>query len=89
MKASGLCGSDPRHYRAAKADRGDPANLKVAGHEPCGVIAEVGPGVTEVAVGDRVMMHQRNSAYPILHKIACANAGGSLLLVRKQAYCRH
>ncbi len=57
MKASGLCGSDLRHYRAPKAERGDPANLKVAGHEPCGVIAEVGRGVTEVAVGDRVMMH--------------------------------
>ena len=57
MKASGLCGSDLRHYRAARADRGDPANLKVAGHEPCGVIAEIGSGVTEVAVGDRVMMH--------------------------------
>lgn len=58
MKASGLCGSDLRHYRAPKADRGDPANLKVAGHEPCGVIAEIGRDVTEVAVGDRVMMHR-------------------------------
>ena len=57
MKASGLCGSDLRHSRAARADRGDPANLKVAGHEPCGVIAEIGSGVTEVEVGDRVMMH--------------------------------
>ena len=56
MKASGLCGSDLRHYRAPKAERGDPANLKVAGHEPFGVIAEVGSGVTEVAVGDRVVM---------------------------------
>ena len=31
MKASGLCGSDLRHYRAPKAERGDQANLKVAG----------------------------------------------------------
>jgi len=58
MKASGLCGSDLRHYRAPRSERGDPANLKVAGHEPCGVIAEVGRGVTEVAVGDRVMMQR-------------------------------
>ena len=56
MKASGLCGSDLRHYRAPKAERGAPANLKVAGHEPCGIIAEVGSGVTELAVGDHVMM---------------------------------
>jgi threonine dehydrogenase-like Zn-dependent dehydrogenase len=57
MKSSGLCGSDLRPYRTPRAQRGDPARLKVGGHEPCGVIAEVGPGVTEVKVGDRVMMH--------------------------------
>lgn len=57
MKASGLCGSDLKAYRTARSERGDPASLKVAGHEPCGVIAEVGPGVTQVRVGDRVMMH--------------------------------
>ena len=57
MKASGLCGSDFRPYRMPKEERGDPAALKVGGHEPCGVIAQVGPGVTPVGVGDRVMMH--------------------------------
>lgn len=57
MKASGLCGSDFRAYRASKKEKGDPAQLKVVGHEPCGVIAEVGPGVRNVRVGDRVMMH--------------------------------
>lgn len=57
MKASGVCGSDLRPYRTAKAQRGDPATLKVGGHEPCGVIAEVGQGITIVKVGDRVMMH--------------------------------
>ena len=54
MKASGLCGSDLRQYRPLKENR---ASLRVAGHEPCGVIAEVGPGVADVKVGDRVMMH--------------------------------
>ena len=57
MKASGLCGSDLRPYRTPKAERGDRDGLHIGGHEPCGVIAEVGPGVTEVGVGDRVMMH--------------------------------
>ena len=57
MKASGLCGSDHRQYRVPKAQRGDPTKLSVGGHEPCGIIAEAGPGVTEVKVGDRVMMH--------------------------------
>ena len=57
MKASGLCGSDLGAYRMPKAQRGAPASLKVGGHEPCGVVSEIGPGVTEVAVGERVMMH--------------------------------
>lgn len=57
MKASGLCGSDFTAYRAPKARRGPPEILKVGGHEPCGVIAEVGPGVSDVKIGDRVMMH--------------------------------
>jgi threonine dehydrogenase-like Zn-dependent dehydrogenase len=57
MRASGLCGSDLRPYRTPKAQRGDPAKLAVGGHEPCGVVAEVGPGVSSVKVGDRVMMH--------------------------------
>ena len=42
MKASGLCGSDLRPYRTPKADRGDRDSLHVGGHEPCGIIAEVG-----------------------------------------------
>ena len=56
-KASGLCGDDLRHCRAAKADRGDPSALKVASYEPGGVIAAIGPGVAEVAIGERVVMH--------------------------------
>ena len=57
MKASGLCGSDLRPYRLSKDQKGDPALLKVGGHEPCGVIAEIGKDVHSVKVGDRVMMH--------------------------------
>jgi 2-desacetyl-2-hydroxyethyl bacteriochlorophyllide A dehydrogenase len=57
MKASGLCGSDLRPYRMPKAQRGNAMALTVGGHEPCGVVAEVGPGVSTVRVGDRVMMH--------------------------------
>jgi threonine dehydrogenase-like Zn-dependent dehydrogenase len=55
MKASGLCGSDLRAYRLPRAQRGNPATLAVGGHEPCGVVVEVGPEVTTVKVGDRVM----------------------------------
>ncbi len=55
MMASGLCGSDLRRYRTPASELVEP--LHVAGHEPCGVVAEVGAGVDSVAVGDRVMMH--------------------------------
>ena len=57
MRASGLCGSDLRPYRTPKSERGHRDDLHVGGHEPCGIISEVGDGVTEVKVGDRVMMH--------------------------------
>jgi D-arabinose 1-dehydrogenase-like Zn-dependent alcohol dehydrogenase len=64
MKASGMCGSDLKHYRRPKGVRqasGIPsaAGPVVAGHEPCGVVAAVGPGVDprQARVGDRVMVH--------------------------------
>ena len=66
MKASGMCGSDLHQYRRPKTSGGAnatglPANPNpvIAGHEPCGVVAAVGPGVTdkEAKVGARVMVH--------------------------------
>ncbi len=64
IKASGMCGSDLHPYRAsgnaAKAlglgGRGGPV---IGGHEPCGVVAATGPGVSEAEAkpGQRVMIH--------------------------------
>jgi threonine dehydrogenase-like Zn-dependent dehydrogenase len=65
MKASGMCGSDLKFYRASVGSgagslglggKGEPV---IAGHEPCGVVAAVGPGVPEnlARVGMRVMNH--------------------------------
>lgn len=71
MKASGICGSDLHFYRNKPSDvikslgwkdlesRGiDPDTAFIAGHEPCGVIAAVGPGVDprQFKVGDRVLV---------------------------------
>ena len=61
IKASGMCGSDLHPYRA----RGNAAAALgfagggpvIAGHEPCGVVAAVGAGVSDLAVGQRVMNH--------------------------------
>ena len=65
MKASGLCGSDLRFYRAPKGFDFASIGLKrgdgpvIAGHEPCGVIAAVGreAAAQNWRVGDRVMVH--------------------------------
>ena len=52
IRASGLCGTDLHRYRAA-----EPTEM-ITGHEPCGVVAELGPGAPEaLAIGDRVMVH--------------------------------
>jgi threonine dehydrogenase-like Zn-dependent dehydrogenase len=53
IKASGICGSDLRPYRA------DRRSSFITGHEPCGVVAAVGAGIPErqARVGDRVIVH--------------------------------
>ncbi|MGE0715052.1 MAG: zinc-binding dehydrogenase [Alphaproteobacteria bacterium] len=64
IKASGMCGSDLRPYRAAAGSAAKalglaPGEAVIAGHEPCGVVVAVGAGVTErqARVGQRVMVH--------------------------------
>jgi threonine dehydrogenase-like Zn-dependent dehydrogenase len=63
IKASGMCGSDLKFYRAvggaSSLGLGKISGPIIAGHEPCGVVAAVGPGVPEkqAKVGMRVMEH--------------------------------
>jgi threonine dehydrogenase-like Zn-dependent dehydrogenase len=59
MKASSLCGSDLRAiYRPTDQGSGPEAYRGViAGHEPCGIVEKVGPGVTRFHPGDRVVMY--------------------------------
>jgi threonine dehydrogenase-like Zn-dependent dehydrogenase len=57
MKAAGICGSDLHLYRHP-----DPRFLnsgRVPGHEPAGIIAEVGADVRGWSVGDRVTAYFR------------------------------
>jgi threonine dehydrogenase-like Zn-dependent dehydrogenase len=57
MKAAGICGSDLHLYR-----RPDPRFVdsgRVPGHEPAGVIAELGADVRGWSVGDRVTAYFR------------------------------
>lgn len=59
MKASSLCGSDLRAiYRPIEQGHGPEAYRGViAGHEPCGIIERVGPGVRHFGPGDRVVIY--------------------------------
>jgi threonine dehydrogenase-like Zn-dependent dehydrogenase len=65
MKASGMCGSDLKFYRSppgeAQKSLGFSADADpfIGGHEPCGVVAARGPGVSEkeAPIGQRVMDH--------------------------------
>jgi threonine dehydrogenase-like Zn-dependent dehydrogenase len=63
IKASGMCGSDLKFYRAvggaSSLGLGKISGPIIAGHEPCGVVVAVGPGVPEkqAKVGMRVMQH--------------------------------
>ena len=53
VKASGMCGTDLHVHHGAF---GLPPGL-VAGHEPVGEIVELGAGVTDLRLGDRVGVH--------------------------------
>src|SRR5207247_4831971 len=64
MKASGMCGSDLHQYRRQKGGEaigGLPAATEpvIAGHEPGGIGAAIGPGVpaARARIGERVMVH--------------------------------
>ena len=53
MKVSAICGSDLHTYRRVPK----PGDEFVCGHEPCGVIEELGEGVTHLKVGQRAAMY--------------------------------
>jgi len=51
IEATGICGSDLHVYR------GERATDQVRGHEPCGVVERLGPGIKRLKPGDRVSVH--------------------------------
>jgi len=65
VKASGMCGSDLHNYRKPEKQTA----LIIAGHEPAGVVAAVGPGVREnvARLGQRVMVHHYHGCTACAH----------------------
>ena len=58
MRASSICGSDIRAIYREHLGRGPEAYRGVvAGHEPCGDVVAVGPGVRRLRAGDRVVVY--------------------------------
>ena len=56
MKTAGLCGSDLHKYHNTKTWANERHGM-ISGHEPAGVVIEVGENVDNVAVGDRVCVY--------------------------------
>ncbi len=58
MRASALCGSDLRAiYHQHLGEGAERYQGCIAGHEPCGEVVAVGPGVDFVRAGDRVAVY--------------------------------
>ena len=63
IKASGMCGSDLKFYRAnagpSSLGLGGSDKKVIAGHEPCGVIVELGKNISKdmISLDTRVMQH--------------------------------
>ena len=54
VRAAGMCGSELHTYRSPASEVN---RENRPGHEPCGEVAELGPGVRSAGVGDRAMIH--------------------------------
>ncbi|KAK9807644.1 hypothetical protein WJX72_005195 [[Myrmecia] bisecta] len=56
MKAIGICGSDIKYLKKGKIGPFELTSPMVIGHESAGTVAQVGPGVKGLTVGDRVAL---------------------------------
>jgi threonine dehydrogenase-like Zn-dependent dehydrogenase len=75
MKAAAICGSDLHPYRHPRGGR---EGAVIPGHEPAGVIVEVGPEVRGWSVGDRALVYFRRTCGECYycrtgHRNVCAN----------------
>jgi len=91
IKASGMCGTDLKYYRAPAGAGAAAIGLRgqaepiIAGHEPCGVVAAVGPGVSEkeARVGMRVMQHHYHGCGACTH---CSSGWAQLCVEGAEVY---
>src|SRR3546814_10155567 len=60
VESGGICGSDLHYFHHHRIGDFPVRELLVLGHEGAGTVAETGPGVSAVAVGDRVAINPRD-----------------------------
>ena len=82
VKEVGICASDVHYFRDGRIGDAVVTEPLILGHEFAGVIAEVGPGVTNVKVGDRVAVEP---AIPCNECYLCA--AGDFNLCRNIKFC--
>ena len=82
VAACGVCGSELETFTARSPRRTPPL---VMGHEFCGTVAALGPGVEGVAVGDRVVSH---SLVPCGACVRCRR-GDTHLCAHRQIFGMH
>ncbi|KAI8141887.1 sorbitol dehydrogenase [Fennellomyces sp. T-0311] len=63
IKATGICGSDLHYYLDGTMGplKLDPRSPMILGHESSGIVVQLGPGVTQLKVGDRVAIEPGRS----------------------------
>lgn len=82
VKSVGVCASDVHYYAEGRIGDAVVTDPLVIGHEFAGIIAEVGPGVTNVKPGERVAVE------PGIHCGTCDMcAEGYLNLCRNMRFC--
>lgn len=74
----GICATD---FKAIKGIRRNVTFPSIQGHEPSGVVSEIGPGVTHVKVGDEVIVQ------PLWYCGRCADCRAGNTHYCKQAFC--
>ncbi len=84
VKTAGVCGSDLHAYRKTWEEIGERQGL-VIGHEASGIVAEIGTGVSEDLIGQRVSVYHYRGCGFCQHCLR----GNYMLCEKKRAYGWH
>ncbi|MEH0626541.1 zinc-dependent alcohol dehydrogenase [Streptomyces stelliscabiei] len=80
IRACGICGTDVTFVREGGVRLGPGGSVVplVLGHEPAGEVAEVGAEVTDLKVGDRVVVKPQGATSDIFDIVGCGGPHGGM-----------